>query len=95
MSKAGTIVKTMKSLPGKFSLFFGLTTLLCQLDVEVPEECKDWMGRVRAIGFFMKPKLMVKLKEKEGSAEEFRQWELAHGLDNAAPDEAKLEVESL
>ncbi|PMD59449.1 cytochrome P450 [Hyaloscypha bicolor E] len=72
-----------------------LTTLLWHFDIELAEESKDWMDRVRVIGFFVKPKLMVKLKEKEGSAEEFRQWELAHGLDNAAPNGAKLEVESL
>jgi hypothetical protein len=72
-----------------------LTTLLWHFDIELAEESKDWMDRVRAIGFFEKPKLVVKLREKEGSAEEFRQWELAHGLDNAAPSGAKLEVESL
>jgi hypothetical protein len=72
-----------------------LTTLLWHFDIELAEESKDWMDRVRAIGFFMKPKLMVKLKEKKVSAEEFRQWELAHGLDNDPPSGAKLGVESL
>jgi hypothetical protein len=72
-----------------------LTALLWHFDIELAEDIKDWMDRVRAIGFFVKPKLMVKLKEKEGSVEEFRQWELAHGLDDTAPSGVKLEVESL
>jgi hypothetical protein len=74
-----------------------LTALLWHFDIELAEDSKDWMDRVRAIGFFVKPKLMVKLKEKEGSVEEFRQWELAHGhgLDGTAPSGVKLEVESL
>jgi hypothetical protein len=43
----------------------------------------------------MKPKLMVKLKNKAGSVEGFRQWEVASGVDNAVPSGVKVEVENL
>ena len=67
-----------------------LATLLWHFDIELADESKDWMDRVRAIGFLMKPKLMVKLKYKEGSREEFRKFDLS----TAVPS-GELEVQNL
>jgi len=37
-----------------------LAHLLWHFDIELEEESKDWISRVRCIGFFVKPKLMVR-----------------------------------
>ncbi|KAE9370075.1 cytochrome P450 [Stipitochalara longipes BDJ] len=37
-----------------------LAHLLWHFDIELEEESKDWISRVRAVGFFVKPKLMVR-----------------------------------
>jgi hypothetical protein len=37
-----------------------LAHLLWHFDFVIEEESNDWLSRVRAIGFFVKPKLMVR-----------------------------------
>jgi hypothetical protein len=44
-----------------------LAKLLWHFDIELQEESKDWINRVKACGFFIKPKLMVRLKNANGS----------------------------
>lgn len=43
-----------------------LVRLLWQFDIELEEESKDWIHRVKACGFFIKPKLMVRCREDDG-----------------------------
>ena len=35
--------------------------LLFYFDIELEEESKNWLKKVKAMGFFVRPKLMVKL----------------------------------
>lgn len=43
-----------------------LVRLLWQLDIEFEEECKDWIDKVKACGFFIKPKLTVRCRDSNG-----------------------------
>jgi cytochrome P450 len=43
-----------------------LVRLLWQFDIELEEESKDWIDRVKACGFFIKPNLMVKCTDSNG-----------------------------
>jgi hypothetical protein len=52
-----------------------LAKLLWHFDIELEEESRDWISRVKACGFFIKPKLVVKLRDANGQlefSEEFR-----------------------
>ncbi len=44
-----------------------IARLLWQFDIELEEESKDWIDRVKACGFLIKPKLMVRLRDANGS----------------------------
>lgn len=43
-----------------------LVRLLWQFDIELEDESKDWIDRVKACGFFIKPKLMVRCRDSDG-----------------------------
>jgi len=42
-----------------------LVRLLWEFDIELEEESKDWIDRVKACGFFIKPNLMVRCRERD------------------------------
>jgi len=43
-----------------------LVRLLWQFNIQLEEESKDWIDRVKACGFFIKPKLMVRCRDSNG-----------------------------